>query len=186
MQRCAWAGTDPQMIAYHDTEWGVPIRDDVQLFAKLSLDMFQAGLSWRTILHKRDSFLKAFDNFDPVKVAKYDQLKYQELLDNPQIVRNKLKIQATIHNAQMFLKFRAEQGSFSKFLWSFVKNQTVDHQISENSPIPANSPESDAMSKGLKQIGFKFAGTTVCYAFMQAVGMVNDHHTDCFRYSEVK
>ena len=180
--RCAWVGTDPIYIDYHDNEWGKPVYDDQLLFQKLILDGFQAGLSWITVLKKRDNFIKAFDNFDADKIAKYDEVKVQELLNNAGIIRNKLKVRATIINAQAYLKLK-EEISFSDFLWSFVGGKTKVNQCKNMEDIPASTPESDAMSKALKKHGFKFVGSTICYAFMQAVGMVNDHTVDCFYYT---
>jgi DNA-3-methyladenine glycosylase I len=185
IQRCGWSGKDPEMIAYHDHEWGVPVHDDQKLFEFVVLDGFQAGLSWSTILKKRENFRNAFDHFDPVKIVTYDKDKIQSLLENPGIIRNRLKIEATVHNARCFLEVLEQTGSFDKYLWSFVNYSTIKNTRTDLSQIPATSPESDAMSKDMKKRGFKFAGSTICYAFMQAAGLVNDHLTACFRYNEV-
>ncbi len=184
--RCTWCGTDPIYVDYHDKQWGVPVYDDQDLFAKLILDGAQAGLSWITILKKTENYYKAFDNFDPVKIAKYDQQKIDELLQNAGIVRNKLKINAAITNAQAYLKIIEEEGGFSSYLWSFVDGKPIVNTFKNMSEVPATSKESDALSKDLKKRGFKFVGSTIVYAFMQAVGMVNDHFVDCFRYEEIK
>lgn len=185
IKRCAWCGVDPLYVKYHDEEWGVPVHDDQQLFAKLCLDGAQAGLSWITILRKTENYKKAFDDFNPYKMAKYDEKKVAELLDNPGIIRNKLKVNAFITNAQAYIKIKEEIGSFDKYLWQFVNYKTINNQFLSLKELPATSAESDAMSKDLKKRGFKFVGSTICYAFMQAVGMVNDHVTDCFRYKQV-
>ncbi len=181
-KRCAWCGDDPLYVRYHDNEWGVPVYDDQLLFAKLILDGAQAGLSWITILRKRDNYWQAFDNFDPEKMARYDEAKIEELLQNPGIVRNRLKVQAAVKNARGYLAIREERGSFSDFLWGFVGGSPRINQWQTMSEVPAKTPESEAMSKALKKYGFNFVGPTICYAFMQAVGMVNDHTTDCFRH----
>jgi len=173
------------MIKYHDEEWGVPIFDDKLLFAKLILDGAQAGLSWSTILNKRQYYWGAFDNFDAEKIARYDEKKFAELMDNPGIVRNRLKINATIKNAQAYLELQEELGAFSDFLWGFVGGTPIKNKWTSIGQLPAQTPESEAMSKALKKCGFSFVGPTICYAFMQAVGMVNDHIVDCFRYNEV-
>ncbi len=180
--RCEWVGSDPLYLDYHDNEWGVPIYDDQLLFAKLILDGAQAGLSWITILRKRENYWQAFDNFDPEKIANYDEAKIEELLQNPGIVRNRLKVQAAVKNARGYLAIMAEHGSFSDFLWGFVDGRPRINQWQTMSDVPAKTPESAAMSKALKKAGFNFVGPTICYAFMQAVGMVNDHTTDCFCY----
>ncbi|MGH2521986.1 MAG: DNA-3-methyladenine glycosylase I [Anaerolineales bacterium] len=184
VQRCAWARTGPS-LAYHDQEWGVPLHDDRALFEFLILEGAQAGLSWETILKKRDNYRAAFDHFDPAKVAAYDEAKVAELLANPGIVRNRLKIAAAIQNAKACLMVQQEFGSFDAYVWQFVGGQPKHNTWSALKDIPAKTPESDAMSKDLARRGFKFAGSTICYAFMQAVGMVNDHTVDCFRYSEL-
>ncbi len=176
---------DPLMIAYHDEEWGVPDYDDQRLFEKLLLDGAQAGLSWITILRKRDHYREAFDNFDPQKIARYDDNRIQVLLNNPGIVRNRLKVNAFINNARVFLDLKAELGSFSDYLWDFVDGIPLTNHFKSVSELPDQTPESTAMSKALKQRGFKFVGPTICYAFMQAVGMVNDHVTSCFRFHEL-
>lgn len=179
--RCAWSGTDPLSIDYHDKEWGVPVHDDRKLFEMLILEGAQAGLSWMTILRKRESYRKAFDNFDAKKIARYNGKKIKRLLADERIVRNRLKIAASIQNAQAFLAIQKEFGSFDAYIWRFVGGKTK-HNVRRNlTDIPALTPESDAMSKDLKLRGFKFVGSTICYAFMQAVGMVDDHTTNCFR-----
>lgn len=185
MNRCPWPGNDPLMIKYHDKEWGVPLHNDRKLFEFLVLDAFQAGLNWKIVLHKRKNFEKAFDNFNPNKIAKYDEKDFQRLIKDAGIIRNKLKIQATITNAQKFLEIKDEYGSFDKYIWQFTNCKTIKNKCKTLKDIPATSPESDAMSKDLKKRGFKFVGSTICYAFMQAAGMVNDHLVDCFRYKEV-
>jgi DNA-3-methyladenine glycosylase I len=182
--RCAWSRNDPLYVKYHDEEWGVPIRnDDNALFERICLEGAQAGLSWITILRKRENYREAFDGFDPAVVACYDAAKVDKLMQNPGIVRNQLKINAAIHNAQRFLVVQAELGSFSDYLWSFVGGETIQNHRTDLSQIPAETDESHAMSKDLKKRGFKFVGATICYAMMQAVGMVNDHTTDCFRHA---
>lgn len=180
--RCFGDG-DALMARYHDEEWGVPVFDDRELFEKLLLDGFQAGLSWRTVLHKRENFRRAFDGFDPEAMARYDAKDLERLLADAGIIRNRLKIEAAIANAQAFLDFQAREGSFSEFLWSFMGGKTLRRRprASGWGQVPAKSPESEAMSKALKARGFKFVGPTICYAFMQAVGMVDDHLTGCFR-----
>ena len=181
---CGWPGDDELMLAYHDTEWGVPVHDDRKLFEFLLLDNAQAGLSWRTILHKRENYRKAFDNFDPAKIAQYNQQKITSLLNNPGIVRNRLKVASAVTNAQCFLDIQNEYGSFDTYIWQFVDGKPIRNKWKTLKDIPATSPESDAMSKALKKRGFKFVGSTICYAFMQSAGLVNDHLTCCFRYSE--
>jgi DNA-3-methyladenine glycosylase I len=185
MKRCDWSGDDPLYVAYHDEEWGVPVFDDQDLFAKLLLDGAQAGLSWITILRKRQNYYDAFDDFDPYKMAQYDDSKIAELLANPGIVRNRLKVNAFVRNAQSYLKIQAELGSFSDYLWRFVGGEPIINSWKTMAELPATSPESERMSKDLKKCGFSFVGPTICYAFMQAVGMVNDHTVDCFRYREL-
>ncbi len=186
MQRCAWVKpTEPLEIAYHDTEWGVPVHDDRKLFEFLILDAFQAGLSWNTILKKRENFRAAFDNFDARLIANYNEDKVAELLDNAGIIRNKLKVRAAIGNAQQFLRLQETMGSFDHYIWQFTNHRTLVNEWKHHREIPAKTPESDAMSKDLTKQGFKFVGSTICYAFMQAAGMVNDHLTDCFRYEAV-
>lgn len=183
--RCFWVGDDPLMIEYHDEEWGVPVHDDRHFFEKIILDGAQAGLSWRTILHKRENYRQAFDNFDPQKVALYDDEKYQALLQNPGIVRNRLKVASAITNAHAFLAVQAEFGSFDRYIWQFVGGEPIQNAWQTPEQVPATSPESDALSRDLKKRGFKFVGSTICYAFMQAAGLINDHTVDCFRYSEL-
>jgi len=180
--RCRWA-TDELSAAYHDEEWGVPVHDDRVLFEFLILEGAQAGLSWITILKKRAAYRKAFDRFDPRKVAHYDAAKVAALLANEGIVRNRLKIAATIGNAQAFLAVQKEFGSFDKYIWGFVDGKPVQNCRHAKHPLPPRTPQSDAMSKDLLRRGFKFVGSTICYAFMQAVGMVNDHDVECFRHS---
>lgn len=181
--RCEWARTEPS-IAYHDKEWGRPIYDDRVLFEFLILEGAQAGLSWETILKKRDNYRIAFDGFDPAKVAKYDERRIEALLRNPGIIRNRLKVQAAIQNAKMFLQVQREFGNFSDYVWRFVDGKPV--QRKRGTPIPSSTPVSDALSRDLRKRGFKFIGSTICYAFMQAVGMVNDHDHHCFRYRELR
>ncbi len=183
--KCAWGIGDPLYEAYHDEEWGVPVYDDDTLFEFLILETFQAGLSWITILRKRENFRKAFDNFDYKKIANYNQKKIDELLQDAGIIRNKLKINATITNAQSFMKIQKEFGSFSTYIWGFVDGKPIKNKFKSINEMPANTPLSDAISKDLKQRGFKFVGSTVVYAHMQATGMVNDHEVGCFRYDEV-
>jgi len=173
------------MIAYHDREWCVPVHEDRKHFEFFVLDLFQAGLSWAIVLKKREGFREAFDNFEFEKIASYDEEKIQELLSNEKIIRNQLKIRATINNARKFLEVREEFGSFDNYIWQFVDQQTIHNRYTELSQLPASTSESDAMSKDLKKRGFKFVGTTICYAYMQAAGMVNDHMTYCFRYKEL-
>lgn len=184
LRRCPWARGD-NYIQYHDTEWGVPIHDDRLLFEFLILEGAQAGLSWSTILNKRDEYRKAFDNFDAALVAKYGEQKRQALLANPGIVRNRLKIDAAIQNARAFLATVHEFGTFDEYIWSFVGGQPKQNAWTSIKEVPARTPESDAMSADLKRRGFKFVGSTICYAYMQAVGMVNDHLVDCFRHREL-
>jgi DNA-3-methyladenine glycosylase I len=183
-RRCAWAGTDPLYIAYHDAEWGVPLHDDQALFELLILEGAQAGLSWFTILKKRNAYREAFDQFDPELVARYDDVKVAALLLNAGIVRNRLKVHAAVINAQAMLEVKNKFGNFDTYLWSFVDGKPIKNKWREMEQIPARSQQSDALSKDLLSRGFKFVGSTICYAFMQASGMVNDHLTTCFRYSE--
>jgi DNA-3-methyladenine glycosylase I len=183
MNRCKWARTELSII-YHDNEWGVPKHDDPTLFEFLILEGAQAGLSWETILKKRENYRKAFDNFDAALIAKYDEDKVSELLSNPGIIRNRLKINAAIDNARAFLEVQQECGSFDDYVWRFVNGRPIKNEW-KSVEIPTHTVESDAMSKDLKRRGFKFVGTTICYALMQAVGMVNDHAKDCFRYEEI-
>ena len=184
-KRCLWPGDDPLMITYHDKEWGVPVHDDRKLFEFIVLDTFQAGLSWAIVLKKREGFRKAYDNFQPEIIATYDETKIGELIQNPAIIRNKLKIRTTVTNAQTFLDIRKEYGSFDRFIWRFTEGKTIVNHWETEKDIPSHSTESNSMSTELKTRGFKFVGTTICYAFMQAVGMVNDHMVDCFRYDQV-
>ncbi len=183
--RCNWPGNDPLMIQYHDREWGVPVHDDRKWFEYIILDTFQAGLSWRTILHKRENFRRAFDDFDYAKIALYGDKKISALLADAGIVRNRLKVNASINNAKRFIETREEFGSFDAWIWQFTGGITKVNQWKSLSDIPATSPESDRMSTALKKRGFKFVGSTTCYAFMQAGGMVNDHLVSCFRHGEV-
>jgi DNA-3-methyladenine glycosylase I len=183
-KRCAWPKSEAD-IAYHDTEWGEPVHDDRLLFELLILEGAQAGLSWNTILNKRENYRRAFDNFDAKKIARYDANKVTKLMADARIVRNRLKIAATIRNAQAFLQVQKEFGSFDRYVWQFVGGTSKVNRWKQRGQLPARSAESDAMSKDLLKRGFKFVGSTICYAFMQAVGMVNDHTTDCFRYHEV-
>lgn len=181
-KRCDWPGEDALMIRYHDEEWGMPEHDDRKLFEFLVLDAFQAGLNWRTILYKREAFRKAFANFDYKKVAKFDEAREEVLMQDAGIIRNKLKIKATIHNAQLFMMVQKEFGSFDAYIWQFTKGKTLDGKRKSTAAIPATNPDSDAMSADLRKRGFKFVGSTICYAFMQATGMVNDHLTSCYCY----
>jgi DNA-3-methyladenine glycosylase I len=182
MKRCAWAEGSELERRYHDAQWGVPVHDDRLLFEMLTLESAQAGLSWSTILAKREGYIKAFDNFDIQTVAGYSETKIESLLQNPAIIRNKLKIHATINNAKIILEIQKEYGSFDSYIWSFVGGKPIKNHWERASEVPANTPLSDAMSKAMKQRGFHFVGTTICYAYMQAVGMVNDHLSSCFRY----
>lgn len=184
MHRCEWAGTEP-LIAYHDSEWGVPVYDDQVLFEFLTLEGAQAGLSWETILKKREAYKLAFSGFDPIRVAAYNQDDVERLLLNPGIVRNRLKVGSTVTNAQAFLHTQQEFGAFSTYVWQFVNGFPIVRARDSLANIPASTPESDALSKDLLRKGFKFVGTTICYAFMQAVGLVNDHTVDCFRYAQL-
>ena len=185
MKRCAWAGTDSLYAAYHDTEWGVPVHDDQRLFEFLILEGAQAGLSWITILRKRDNYRAAFDDFDAEKIARYSAKKIERLLQDPGIVRNRLKVAATVTNAQAFLKVQEKFGSFDRYLWQFVDGAPLQNFWKTHQQVPATTPQSDALSKDLKKRGFKFVGSTICYAFMQACGMANDHTVDCFRHREL-
>jgi DNA-3-methyladenine glycosylase I len=185
-RRCEWSGSDSLYVAYHDAEWGVPVHADRSLFEFLVLEGAQAGLSWLTILKRREGYRKAFDNFDVRKVSRYSEDDASRLLVNPGIIRNRLKINAAITNARAFLRIQEEFGSFDRYLWRFVDGRPVQNAWERMTDIPASTPESDALSKDLKKRGFAFVGSTICYAFMQAVGMVNDHVIDCFRYDEVK
>jgi DNA-3-methyladenine glycosylase I len=180
-RRCGWAGSDPRMIAYHDKEWGVPVHDDRRLFEFLVLEGAQAGLSWQTILNKRDAYREAFAEFDAAKVARFDERKVERLLGNQGIVRNRLKIESAISNARAVLALQREAGSFDRFLWDFVGGQPKINRWRSLKNVPARTRESDALSAALKQRGFRFVGSTICYAFMQATGMVDDHLLTCFR-----
>ncbi len=184
-KRCGWVNEDPLIIEYHDKEWGVPVHDDLRLFEFLILEGAQAGLSWTTILRKRENYRRAFDNLVPAKVASYDRKNVEELLADPGIVRNRRKIEAVIDNAKAFLDIQKEFGSFDSYIWKFVGGRPIKNGWKELVEIPADTPESGQMSLDLKKRGFAFVGPTICYAFMQAVGMVNDHTIDCFRYSEI-
>ena len=181
-KRCFWATSSQLYIDYHDQEWGVPVFDDATLFEFLLLETFQAGLSWITILNKREGFRKAFDNFDYTKIAYYSEEKYQLLLQDAGIVRNKLKIRGTITNAQLFMDIQKEFGTFSKFIWNYVDGKPIQNKFQQKSEVPATTALSDTISKDLKKRGFKFVGSTVIYAYMQAIGLVNDHTADCFKY----
>ncbi|MFX1327264.1 MAG: DNA-3-methyladenine glycosylase I [Promethearchaeota archaeon] len=183
--RCRWAENDELMRIYHDQEWGTPVHDDRLLFEFLILEGIQAGLSWKTILQKRENFRLAFDNFDYNKIAKYTEQNIDELMNNKGIIRNTLKIKSVITNAKVFLKVQKEFGSFNKYIWKFVNYKTINNKFKELSELPSKTEQSEKMSKDLKKRGFKFVGPTICYAFMQAVGMVNDHVIDCFRYNEI-
>ncbi len=183
--RCAWCGDDPLYQTYHDSEWGVPLHDDPSLFEFLMLEGAQAGLSWITVLRKHENYRTAFDGFDVARIARYDAGKIETLLQNPGIIRNRLKVQAAVTNAQKFLEVQEEFGSFNDFIWRFVYGKPKQNAWRSTAEIPASTPESDAMSKELKQRGFKFVGSTICYAHMQATGMVNDHTTECFRHKEL-
>ncbi|MGD0451560.1 MAG: DNA-3-methyladenine glycosylase I [Candidatus Bathyarchaeia archaeon] len=185
LKRC-WNTNNPLYIRYHDEEWGVPVHEDNKLFEFLVLDCFQAGLSWLIILKKRDAFRKAFDNFDPEKVAKYTEKDVERLLEDSKIVRNRNKILATINNARCFLEVQKEFGCFDAYIWQFVNGRTIQNSFVQLSDLPAESGESKAMSRDLKKRGFQFVGPTICYAFMQAAGLVNDHLVTCFRYNQIK
>jgi DNA-3-methyladenine glycosylase I len=185
-KRCAWVGDDPLYLAYHDREWGVPLHDDRALFEMLILEGAQAGLSWITILKKRENYRRAFSRFDARKIARYDARKKRALMSDPGIIRNRLKIDAAIGNARAFLAIVDEHGSFSEYLWNFVDGRPIVNRWRSSAEVPVSTERSDALSKALKKRGFKFVGSTICYSFMQAVGMVNDHSRDCFRHSQVK
>ena len=182
IKRCPWPGEDLSMIEYHDTEWGVPLHDDRRIYEFIVLEGMQAGLSWSTVLRKRENFRVAFKNFDPNMVAKFTRADIARLLKDPGIIRNRLKVEAAVHNAQAFLAVQKEFGTFDKYMWQFVGGKPIRHRFRALSEIPATSPESDRFSKDLKQRGFKFVGSTIVYAHMQATGMVNDHLVDCFRH----
>jgi len=186
--RCAWPGSeekDKLMIEYHDREWGTPCHDDLKLFEYIILDTFQAGLSWRTILHKRENFRRAFHSFNPEKIAKYGEKDVARLMNDAGIIRNRLKILGAIENARRFLQMKKEFGSFDKYIWQFTGHRTINNKLSSLTKMNATSKESDAMNKDMKEKGFKFVGSTVCYAFMQGAGLINDHTTDCFRHGEL-
>ena len=185
-KRCLWPHDDQKMILYHDTEWGVPIHNDRKIFEFLVLESAQAGLSWRTILYRRNGYKKAFAHFDPKKVARFSKKDIERLLKDVGIIRNRLKILATVNNAQRFIEIQKEYGSFSRYMWQFVQRKPLDGKRRTSKDIPAITPEAELLSKDLKNRGFKFMGPTIVYAHMQAVGMVNDHTIDCFRYREIK
>src|SRR4030066_1142546 len=185
-KRCDWTSTNPLMIQYHDEEWGVPVHNDKKLFEFLILEGAQAGLNWETILNKRKNYRLAFQNFDPIKVARYGKKQIKQLLGNAGIIRSRLKIEGTVINARKFLEIQTEFGSFDKYIWGFVDGKPIKNKFKSLKELPAQTKESEARSKDLKKRGFKFIGPTICYAFMQAVGMVNDHIVNCFRYAEVK
>ncbi len=184
LTRCEWAGSDPLYLDYHDREWGVPVHDDRLLFEFLVLEGAQAGLSWITILRKRDRYRRVFDRFDPAKVARYGETKIAELMDDPGIIRNRLKVEAAVANARAFLEIQKEFGSFDRYIWRFVDGKPLQNRFHRLAELPACTDQSKAMSRDLKKRGFKFVGPTICYAFMQAVGLVNDHVVDCFRYRD--
>lgn len=186
VQRCPWPSDDALMLEYHDREWGNPVHDDRKHFEFLILDGFQAGLSWRTILHKRENFRKAFSNFNPKIIAKYDNQKLQTLMKDSGIIRNRLKIWGSVKNAKAFLATQKEFGSFDKYIWRFTNHKTIHNRWKSFKQVPAKTKESDAMSADLKKRGFTFVGSTICYAYMQAAGMVNDHFANCFRYKQLK
>ena len=183
--RCAWVTEDPLYMAYHDEEWGVPLHDDRALFEFLVLEGAQAGLSWLTVLRKREAYRKAFAGFDPEKVARFTPRKIEHLLENPGIIRNRLKVHSAVSNARAFLEVQEEFGSFDRFIWDFVDGRPIQNHWRSDAELPAKTPLSDRISKELERRGFKFVGSTICYAHMQATGMVNDHTTDCFRYGAV-
>ncbi len=179
---CSWPSGDPLMIDYHDTEWGIPVHDDIRWFEHIILDGAQAGLSWKTILHRREGYRRAFDGFDPAKVARYDESRYNELLNDEGIIRNRLKIRSAINNAKAFLKIQEEFGSFDAYIWKFTDGKPLINHWKSLSELPARTPLSDLISKDLQKRGFTFVGSTICYAFMQAAGIVNDHLVTCFRH----
>ena len=183
--RCSWPNADDLMISYHDEEWGVPVHDDRKHFEFLVLDAFQAGLSWSTILNKRENFRKSFDNFEPRRIARYTDRKVEQLVKNASIIRNRLKITSTISNARLFLGVQEEFGAFDTFIWQFVDGQTLQNRWKTLEHLPTRTEQSDRMSQALKERGFKFVGSTICYAYMQAAGLVNDHVVSCFRYREL-
>ncbi|MCJ8502662.1 DNA-3-methyladenine glycosylase I [Desulfatitalea alkaliphila] len=183
--RCTWPGSDALMLRYHDDEWGVPLHDDRKWFEFLLLDAFQAGLSWKTVLHKREAFRKVFHGFDPRRVARMSDRELAAALENPAIIRNRLKVQSAVRNARAFLSVQAERGSFDDFIWDFTEGRVIRNHWARADQVPAATPLSDRVSKALKAKGFSFVGTTICYAFLQAAGVVNDHLTHCFRHSEI-
>jgi DNA-3-methyladenine glycosylase I len=185
VRRCEWVGDDPLMVAYHDHEWGVPVHEDRTMFEFLVLETMQAGLSWMTILRKRDAFRRAFDGFDAASVARYDEATVERLLTDPGIVRNRLKIEATVNNARRVLEIQAEFGSLWAYLWQFVGGRPIRNSLRTLADIPTRTEHSDVMSRELRRRGFKFVGSTICYAHMQATGLVNDHLVDCFRYTQI-
>lgn len=185
LARCAWPGTDPLMVTYHDEEWGVPVHDDRKIFEFLVLESAQAGLSWKTILHKREGYRKLFAEFDPEKIARFTATHIEKLLQDPAIIRNRLKVLATVHNAERFLEVQKEFGSFTQYMWSFVSGTTIGGKRKTSQDIPAITTEAELFSKDLKKRGFKFLGPTVVYAHMQATGMVNDHLVECFRHQQI-
>ena len=186
MKRCDWCGQDPLYQKYHDQEWGVPTLDDGTLFEFLLLEGAQAGLSWITVLRKREHYRLVYDNFDPNKIARYSSKKIEALLSDPGIIRNRLKVNSAIKNAQAFLKIQEQESSFSQYIWQFVDGEPIQNQWRNLKQVPATSPQSDAMSKELKRRGFNFVGSTICYAYMQSMGMVNDHLIDCYRHEECR
>jgi DNA-3-methyladenine glycosylase I len=185
MKRCNWSEGDKLDVKYHDTEWGVPVHDDRVLFEFLTLEGAQAGLSWRTVLHKRENYRLAFAEFDPEKVVRFDRARIESLLQDKGIIRNRLKVESTVSNARALLDIREEFGNFDAYIWDFVGGEPLVNHWRNMSEVPTSTPQSDAMSKSLKKRGFRFVGTTICYAYMQACGLVNDHLTECFRYHEV-
>lgn len=185
LHRCSWCGADPLYVKYHDEEWGVPVHDDIKLFEMLCLEGQQAGLSWITVLKKRENYRKAFYNFDPHKIIRYVPRKFEKLMKDEGIIRNKLKIESIVRNAKAFLKVREEFGSFDKYIWSFVNGRAICNNFKSLEALPAKTELSDNISKDLKKRGFNFVGSTIVYAYMQSVGMVNDHVIDCFRYKEL-
>ncbi|MEJ7929441.1 DNA-3-methyladenine glycosylase I [Ramlibacter sp. AN1015] len=184
--RCAWCANRPLLLAYHDAEWGVPVHDDRLLFEMLTLEGAQAGLSWETVLKKREGYRKAFSNFDPQSVARFGDRDVERLLGDASIVRHRGKIESTLVNARAFLQVQRELGSFDAYIWGFVDGRPIDHRIEKRGDVPARSPESDRISRDLQKRGFKFVGSTICYAFMQAAGLVNDHETGCFRHGAMR
>lgn len=183
--RCAWCGDDAAYVAYHDGEWGVPLYEDRRLFEMLILEGVQAGLSWLTVLKKRNNYRQLFDNFEAAKIARYSTRRIESLLGDKRIIRNRLKVESTVQNAQAFLAVQSQYGNFKDYIWRFVDGRPITNHWRRIDDVPVNTPASDAMSRDLKKRGFKFVGTTICYAYMQAVGMVNDHTTDCFRHVEI-